>query len=121
ECGDRTKTRPRGLSSENPALYLICAERFSTSRSGRDRQISCVAHRWFRTVESRVQSLAGDQGFMVALFADPPVFEDVNAIGMFDRAQTVSDDDRGAIIQEFVQTFVQAGFGLVVDGRGCFV
>ena len=73
-----------------------------------------------------VATLAGQEFFMAAFLDDAPPMEDDNAIGQTYRAETVSDDERGASGRRALQRVddrvlgggIQAACGFVQNQNG---
>ena len=58
-----------------------------------------------------VATLAGQELFVGAFLDDAPPMEDDNAIGQTYRAETVSDDERGASGRRALQSVYDSTFG----------
>ena len=57
----------------------------------------------------------------VALLHDDAVAQDDNAVGVFDRAETVGDRDDGEAIAEAIKRLLNEPLALVVEGGGGFI
>src|ERR1700752_2669548 len=72
-------------------------------------------------VEPIVNAPLGEQLLVRALFAEPALVEDEDAVGMLNGAEAMRDHQRGAATEQAVKGVADLQLGLGVDAGGGFV
>ncbi len=72
-------------------------------------------------IEPREQSLLTQERVERPLFPDPALFQHDDVIGLFDRGETMRDDDDGSGLGEGLQGILNEPLGDAVHGVGRFV
>src|SRR6266403_1285639 len=72
-------------------------------------------------VEAVVDSALGEEFLVRALFAEAPLVEDEDAVGMLNGAKAMRDDQRGAAAEQAVEGIADLQLGLGVHAGSSFV
>ena len=72
-------------------------------------------------VELFVDSALGEELVVGAAFGDATMAQYENLMRMADGGKAMSDDEAGALFEEFFQRSLNEGFGVRIDRAGSFV